>query len=285
MRIVRKAFTLVELLVVIAIIALLLSILMPALSTVKEQAKRVVCSSNQHQLGVGFAVYAADFRDYLPSFPEKDTGGMLWSVGLDFMGYLGDGTGKNNRQIRPDFQQRLAVAKYGIPHKMFYCPSQPPDQSMGGSMKDVWWDYYLESGFDSVAIGYELWIPRKVSAGVTYVESPPSIASPNVVFEIYKINNASVEVCGPRKMSDRVARSNPIMTDHVGTALSVNRKPMQTNVGTDTPQKTGLVPSSTHKKAGKLYQDNQLFADAHVEAVSGKNLKPRFSNWMCTFWR
>lgn len=43
----RRAFTLIELLVVISIIALLLSILMPALSRVKEQARNLVCSGNR----------------------------------------------------------------------------------------------------------------------------------------------------------------------------------------------------------------------------------------------
>ena len=55
-----KAFTLIELLVVIAIIALLLSILMPALSTAKEQGKRIVCRSNLKNLTLAWIFYAED---------------------------------------------------------------------------------------------------------------------------------------------------------------------------------------------------------------------------------
>ena len=59
-----KAFTLVELLVVISIIALLLAILMPALQKARDQAKRVICKANQHQLGIGFGAYGTDNRKY-----------------------------------------------------------------------------------------------------------------------------------------------------------------------------------------------------------------------------
>lgn len=62
----KRAFTLIELLVVIAIIALLLAILMPALKSVKEQAKAVICMSNQRQLGIAFATYAQSNKDTIP---------------------------------------------------------------------------------------------------------------------------------------------------------------------------------------------------------------------------
>jgi prepilin-type N-terminal cleavage/methylation domain-containing protein len=62
----RKGFTLVELLVVIAIIALLMSILMPALSRVKQLAYRMVCGSHLSGIGRGLSVYANEFQDKYP---------------------------------------------------------------------------------------------------------------------------------------------------------------------------------------------------------------------------
>jgi len=56
----RRGFTLIELLVVIAIIALLMSILMPAMSRVRKQARAVACQSNLKQWGMMFFMYAED---------------------------------------------------------------------------------------------------------------------------------------------------------------------------------------------------------------------------------
>ena len=55
----KGGFTLIELLVVISIIAVLLSILMPALQEAKKRARRIFCSNNLHQMAIALNTYAA----------------------------------------------------------------------------------------------------------------------------------------------------------------------------------------------------------------------------------
>src|SRR5258706_2040601 len=69
-----RGFTLVELLVVIGIIALLISILLPALNAAKERANRVKCSSNLRQIGQGLLLYANDNKGIYPRTPANTMG-------------------------------------------------------------------------------------------------------------------------------------------------------------------------------------------------------------------
>ncbi|UCC21701.1 MAG: type II secretion system protein [Planctomycetota bacterium] len=83
-----KGFTLVELLVVIAIIALLMSILMPALRRVRKQAQGVLCQSNLHQWATILLMYANDNEG---SNPEGWNSGKMWMTDLEpYYGGEGD---------------------------------------------------------------------------------------------------------------------------------------------------------------------------------------------------
>ena len=64
---VPSAFTLVELLVVIGIIAVLIGMLMPALSAARERAARTKCLANLRTLGQGMVMYANESKNWLPN--------------------------------------------------------------------------------------------------------------------------------------------------------------------------------------------------------------------------
>jgi prepilin-type N-terminal cleavage/methylation domain-containing protein len=80
LRIKARAFTLVELLVVISIIALLVSILLPALARAREQAQQVVCSANLHSIGLIHEMWSQDNEGLFPTHINSSNGYILLHV-------------------------------------------------------------------------------------------------------------------------------------------------------------------------------------------------------------
>jgi prepilin-type N-terminal cleavage/methylation domain-containing protein/prepilin-type processing-associated H-X9-DG protein len=76
-----RGFTLIELLVVISIIAVLVSLILPAMKGARDTAMAVQCSANLRQIGQGFQIYADAYRDYIPGSTQTRGGSYIDALG------------------------------------------------------------------------------------------------------------------------------------------------------------------------------------------------------------
>jgi prepilin-type N-terminal cleavage/methylation domain-containing protein len=147
----KTGFTLIELLVVISIIALLLSILLPALRTAKDKAKELMCSSNIRSMGLALSMYENDYKGNPPTIlwnPYNDRPNYWQGQLAQYLGWQGD--------IESGFiyatSKARDLAKYpDRMMKVFQCPSVKP------KAKFLW-------GY-SYGINRYLWTTQQQSVG------------------------------------------------------------------------------------------------------------------------
>jgi len=230
----RGAFTLVELLVVIGIIAVLISVLLPALSRARQAARRMACLSNLRQIGQSFRLYETENRGYIPSAMTHPTAvNPVWPHPGSWYGI------QWNEKILPYLGVKTSYDYDGEPPSSMKVPVLVcPLDSYGGTMS---WDtaprcsYMYNRGSDSYPFRMRKASMLKAQNGGT--RSGIVIVADNFYWGTQRVNNVGWS----------------------GNCLSAN-------YFENTPADTNFWPNY-HPVKSRI-ERNALFLDGHCETIT-----------------
>ncbi|MFQ5806097.1 MAG: type II secretion system protein [Phycisphaerae bacterium] len=252
----RNAFTLIELLVVVAIIALLIAILMPALSRAKDQSKRIKCAAQLHDIGAALTSYSAEYE----RFPHQDTVGpadaprhqrqavALWgySVHKAIANYMGG------------LRESLETGELSKTHEVFYCPFVPEDEvDFSNVLSGPETDYGIQDAEE-----------RYLHIGYTYFGRLDEVANDPAKLRPWE-NDEEMIPWKRKHYAGKLPNSDDVlMTDTIQLWVGGDKWRINHGAGWDEPFDFG-----NRNWVPPIDGSNEVFADGHAEWMEPDHFK------------